>query len=125
MTTAAREDIARIIDPHAFVIVNSKRFEIKQRQEEAFAKADTILALARVETEPENAYARGVARGFEKGLSASDARVAELEKALAWALSEINLEFSRNKSAYPADPEKKKLFESYQSLTRPDRGEGQ
>jgi len=40
-----REAIAHIIDPNAFVIVNSKRFEIKQRQEDAFAKADRILAI--------------------------------------------------------------------------------
>lgn len=44
---AEREQIARIIDPRAFVIPDSKRFDIKARQREALEKADEIAALSR------------------------------------------------------------------------------
>ncbi len=41
-----REALAHIIDPKCFIIPNSTRFEIKDRQRDAFAKADAILALS-------------------------------------------------------------------------------
>lgn len=39
-----REHVAQIIDPQAFVIVNSKRAGTIDRQRQALTKADTILA---------------------------------------------------------------------------------
>lgn len=38
------DEVARIIDPNAFVIVNSKRFEIVDRQRDAREKAAAIIA---------------------------------------------------------------------------------
>ena len=39
-----------------------------------------------------------------------------LRKALAWCVSEIELEFSRNRNAYPPDPEKKRRFDEAKAL---------
>lgn len=39
-----RETIARIVDPRAFIIENTKRFDMLARQREALAKADAILS---------------------------------------------------------------------------------
>lgn len=41
----------------------------------------------------------------------------EMQEALAWCVSEIELEFSRNTRAFPADSEKKKLFENAKALS--------
>lgn len=41
---------------------------------------------------------------------------AGVREALAWCVSEIELEFSRNRKTYPADPEKKKRFEEAKAL---------
>jgi len=40
-----RDEYARIIDPKAFVIENSKRWEVREAQARALEKADAILAL--------------------------------------------------------------------------------
>jgi len=44
-SAATVDDIAAIIDPKAFIIPNSKRFEIVDRQRDARTKAAAILAL--------------------------------------------------------------------------------
>lgn len=50
---------------------------------------------------------------------------ARLREALAWTVSEIELEFSRNKKAFPADCEKKVLFQNAKALaTHPHASEG-
>lgn len=43
---ASREAIARIIEPMAFIIINSQRLENNQRKLSALEKADAILALS-------------------------------------------------------------------------------
>jgi hypothetical protein len=45
LETVTVEALAHIIDPKAFIIPNSTRFEIKERQREAIAKAQSIRAL--------------------------------------------------------------------------------